>query len=472
MKLSLLQTTHFASFVGLFMFGSLSLQAQVGRTFILKNSADGRSELHCSLPRFPNGRAVIDCPGGAYGGLSFDKEGTDWGAWFNERGIAYFTLRYRLPEGNPELPLLDAYNAIRMVRDSAEVWKINPYDVGIMGFSAGGHLAATVSTQAPFDARPNFSVLFYPVISIDPKLGHANSSRRFLGEGVNDQVMIDRYSAEKNVDHYSTPPAVLFLSNDDRVVPPVSNAVAYYAAMRKTGNECAMHIYPYGGHGYGFASWFKYHDQMLNDLDQWLRDHKTPNKDAVRVACIGNSITRGSCINMASEFSYPAQLQKMLGQGYNVRNFGMPGYTVLHNGDYPYVTSKAWRMARDFNPDIVILKLGTNDARGENWHLNASFERDLQLMVDTLKLLPSSPRIILATPTRVFKLFHGMTDSTIVDGVIPPIRRVAKKNKLELLDLHEVIIDEKNMTPDGVHPNEHGATALAKAVKAMIKKEK
>jgi acetyl esterase/lipase len=451
---------------------AVSINAQTGRTFVVKNSDDGQSELYCSLPRYPNGRAVIACPGGAYGFLSFEKEGTDWAAWFNERGIACFTLRYRLPKGNPDIPVGDAFHAMRLVRDSAEAWHINPYDLGIMGFSAGGHLAATVSTQAPFDARPNFSLLFYPVISMDARLGHAGSTKNFLGDHQQDEAWVKRYSADKNVDHFSTPPALLILSNDDRVVPPVTNAVAYYSAMRKAGNECAMHIYPAGDHGYGFASWFKYHDQMLADLDRWLRDQKAPKADAVRVACIGNSITRGSCINMPSEYSYPAQLQQMLGYDYNVRNFGMPGYTVLRKGDNPYVSSKAWQMARDFQPDIVIVKLGTNDAREENWHLKAEFEKDLQLMIDTLKSLPSKPRIILATPTKVYKRFHGMDDTTIANGVIPKIKKIAKKNNLELLDLHAVVTDEKHMTADGVHPNQHGAKDLAEAVAKAIRSEK
>ena len=278
------------------VFCTLLTQAQTGRTFIVKNSTDGLSELHVSLPRFPSGKAIVACPGGAYGGLSFDKEGTDWAPFFNERGVAYCTLKYRLPNGHPDVPVTDACHAI-------------------------------------------------PVISIDERLGHQGSTRRFLGEQKNDPVMIERYSAERHVDHFSTPPALLLLSNDDRVVPPVSNAIAYYTAMRKAGNECTMHIYPSGDHGWGYASWFKHHEQMLADLDYWLKNHRAqPKQEAVRVACLGNSITRGSCINMASIHGYPAQLQKLLGNSYRVRNFGMPGYTMLRQGDFPYMSSKAWQM--------------------------------------------------------------------------------------------------------------------------------
>ena len=447
-----------------------SIYSQTGRTFVVKNSEDGQSELHCSLPRYPNGRAVVVCPGGAYGGLSFEKEGTDWGAWFNERGVAVFTLKYRLPDGHPEIPVGDACHAMRLVRDSAEVWGLNPDDLGIMGFSAGGHLAATVSTQAPFDARPNFSILCYPVISMDEKLGHAGSTRRFLGDKKNDPETVARWSAEQHVDHYSTPPALLLLSNDDRVVPPVSNAIAYYTAMRKAGNECTMHIYTGGDHGYGFASWFKYHEQMLSDLDYWLKDHKSPKKGAIRVACIGNSITRGSCINMPSIHGYPAQLQKLLGEDYLVHNFGMPGYTLLNKGNCPYMKTDCWQMAQDFNPDIVVIKLGTNDSKPYNWEHGDEFGQDMQQMIDRLRALPSNPKIFVCTPIPVFQDNLNIKEENIVKGIIPAILKSAKKNKLEVIDLHSIVTDEKHITADGIHPNPQGAADIAKAVAESIRK--
>ena len=113
------------------------------------------------------GRAVLDCPGGGYSHLSMQNEGTDWADFFCGKGIAFVVLKYRMPHGDYKIPVSDAENAIRMIRDSAEQWNVNPYDVGIMGFSAGGHLASTVSTHADFDSRPNFSILFYPVTPTD-----------------------------------------------------------------------------------------------------------------------------------------------------------------------------------------------------------------------------------------------------------------------------------------------------------------
>ena len=171
------------------MLCTLSALAQsTARKFVLKNSADGQSELTCYLPQNPTGRAVVDCPGGGYSHLAMDHEGHQWAEYFNRQGIAFFVLKYRMPKGDRNIPLSDAYQAMRTVRDSAAVWHINKEDVGIMGFSAGGHLASSVSTHAEYDARPNFSILFYPVISMNPDLGHAGSSYNFLGnEGVKDQ---------------------------------------------------------------------------------------------------------------------------------------------------------------------------------------------------------------------------------------------------------------------------------------------
>lgn len=454
----------------LFFLSCNAIAAQTSRYFVLPNSDDNQSELHCFLPAQPSGRAVMACPGGAYGGLAFDKEGTDWATWFNSQGIAYFTLKYRMPNGNPDIPVGDAYHAMRLVRDSAAVWQINPHDVGIMGFSAGGHLAATVSTKAPFESRPDFSILVYPVITMSERWSHAGSVRRFLGDKKSDEKTVTYWSADQHVDHYSTPPTILLLSNDDRTVPPVSNAVAYYSAMRKAGLLCTMHIYPTGGHGYGFTKEFKYHDLMLNDLQRWLTRLPVPRQDAVRVACIGNSITRGACIDMASVYGYPAQLQRQLGSGYHVRNFGMSGYTLLNKGNNPYMKTECWQMAKDFQPNIVVIKLGTNDSKPYNWQYANEFPKDLQQMIDELRSLPTKPRIVLCTPIPAFRDNLNIVEANIHDGIIPAILKVAKKNKLQVIDLHTLFTDRKLMSPDDIHPNADGAARLAEIIAEALKR--
>lgn len=207
------------------MLAVINLSAQsTARKFVLKNSADGKSELTCYLPQNPTGRAVVDCPGGGYSHLAMDHEGHQWAEFFNKQGIAFFVLKYRMPNGNRNIPLGDAYQAIRTVRDSASVWHINPQDVGIMGFSAGGHLASSVSTHAEYAARPDFSILFYPVISMDERITHKGSCVNFLGdERKSNPKSVEEWSNDKAVHGHLTPRAILLMSNDDNVVPPVTN---------------------------------------------------------------------------------------------------------------------------------------------------------------------------------------------------------------------------------------------------------
>jgi lysophospholipase L1-like esterase/predicted esterase len=406
--------------------------------------------------------------------LAIESEGYDWASFFNAKGIAYFVLKYRMPHGDRTIPTGDAYHAMRTVRDSSAQWKINPNDVGIMGFSAGGHLASTVSTHAPYELRPNFSILMYPVISMDERVTHKGSCTNFLGEEQKNKKLIDEYSNDKQVSRHLTPPAVIIFANDDRIVPPVTNGIAYYSAMRNAGNDCSLYCYPKGGHGFGFSSDFAFHRQMLNDLSNWLDYLKAPKEDAVRVACIGNSITDGFGIDMCDAFGYPAQLQQMLGNSYWVQNFAVSGRTMLNKGDLPYMSERAWKDAQAFLPQIVIIKLGTNDSKPNNWKYNKDFYKDMQSMIDTLKSLSSKPKIYMATPITASKAAYGITisDSVIVNSIIPIINKVAKKNKLEVIDLNTEFrnINDKTMQSDGIHPTAEGAKQMATIIMKKFKK--
>jgi len=436
------------------------------RKFVLNLSEDGKCNLTCYLPNNPSGRAVVDCPGGGYEHLAMNHEGYDWAEYFNQQGIAFFVLKYRMPHGNYQIPFGDAYKAMRTVRDSASVWHINREDVGIMGFSAGGHLASTVSTHADYDARPNFSILFYPVISMDPQRGHGGSSNNLLGkEGLKDKKLVELYSNEKQVRGHLTPRAILMMSNDDNAVPPVTNGVAYYTAMHQAGNDCELHVYPTGGHGWGFRSSWAHHDQMLNDLTSWLNSFKAPKEDAIRVACIGNSITDGFGIMNADAKGYPAQLQKKLGEGYEVKNFGVSARTMMNKGDLPYMNELAWKDAQAFNPNIVVIKLGTNDTKTHNWKNGAEeYQQSMQAMIDTLKTLPGNPKIYLCSPIPAFKPSWTINDSIIVNGEMPIIQKLAKKNKCGFIDLHTHYIYKDMMLGDGIHPNAKGAEKMAEIV--------
>lgn len=434
------------------------------REFMVKNSEDGKSIIHVFLPDAgkATGRMVIACPGGGYGWLSVKNEGTDWADFFLRQGIAYSVLHYRLPNGDRTIPMGDAMQAIRTVRDSAKAWHVNPHDVGIMGFSAGGHLASAVATHAPTDARPDFQILFYPVISMMEGQGHHGSWKNFLGDERNNPQMQKLYSSDQQVRSHQTPPCILLMVGDDQTVPVLTNGLRYYEALRREGIAAALHVYPSGGHGFGFQKSFRYHEQMKCDLTSWLQTLSMPRADAIRVACIGNSITYGDGIDMRTERGYPARLQKMLGDGYYVRNFGVCARTVLMKGDKPYRKVSTWREALAFQPDIVIIKLGTNDSKPQNWQYGSDYERDLQQMIDTLKALDSTPKIYLCTPIPAFKEIKGISDSLIANGICPIVKDVARKNGCGIIDLHKLFAPYGQLVQDdGIHPKAEGAEKIA-----------
>lgn len=222
------------------------------------------------LPARGTGRAVVILPGGGYSHLAMQHEGHDWAPYFLRQGIACFILTYRMPHGDWQLPVADATNAILYLRDHAAELGIKRQDIGIMGSSAGGHLASTVSTHADEAARPDFQILFYPVITLRRDGTHEGTAQGFLGSQRDDEAMLELFSNEQQVKARQTPPAFIIAAGDDRAVPPVPNAVAYYSALQRAGIPAALHIYPSGGHGFGFRPSFKYHDKMLNELTDWL----------------------------------------------------------------------------------------------------------------------------------------------------------------------------------------------------------
>ena len=214
------------------------------------------------------GRAVVCCPGGGYGHLAMNHEGHDWAGFFTGQVIALIVVKYRMPHQHYTVPQEDADEAIRLVRRHASEWNINPKDVGIMGFSAGGHLASTVATHSTGDAAPNFQILFYPVVSMEQGTTHQGSRDNLLGKNPK-RRLINEYCNEQHVNKH-TPRAFIALAHDDRAVSPV-NSTAYYEALYSHGIPASMHIYPSGGHGFGIRQTFPYHFEMMLDLKAWLR---------------------------------------------------------------------------------------------------------------------------------------------------------------------------------------------------------
>ena len=214
--------------------------------------------------------------------------------------------------------------------------------------------------------------------------------------------------------------------------------------------------------------------------------HPAPYPEAVRVACIGNSITDGHGIELAPVNGYPAILQQMLGKDYWVKNFGVSGRTLLNNGDMPYMKETAWYDALAFNPDIVVIKLGTNDSKPQNWKYAAEFKQDLQQMITTLcpalaqstkkgkkakSGQPVKPQIYLCTPIPAISSGWGISESVIANEIIPIQQEVAKQYGLQVIDLHTLFAnDSDKMLSDGIHPDEKGARRIAEIVAEELKK--
>ena len=215
-----------------------------------------------------NGMAVVILPGGGYSHLAMDHEGYDWAPFFNEKGIAVIVLKYRMPHENRDVPVSDAKEALRITREHAAEWHIDPMKVGIMGSSAGGHLATTVATHSEGATAPNFQILFYPVVSMQPGVTHQGSRDNMIGRRPSYEL-VNSYSNARQVNS-STSPAIMLLSDDDSTVP-AQNSAEYYLALKQAGvKKSAIHVYPSGGHGWGFRTNFKYHKEMLADLNAWI----------------------------------------------------------------------------------------------------------------------------------------------------------------------------------------------------------
>ncbi|MGI6454132.1 MAG: alpha/beta hydrolase [bacterium] len=228
-----------------------------------------------------NGAAVIICPGGGYGGLAMDHEGHQVARWLNTIGISGFILKYRhAPNYRHPVPLNDALRAIRLVRTNAEKWSLDTSRIGILGFSAGGHLASTAATHFneaqtdstdPVDqlsSRPDFVVLGYPVISFVSDVTHVGSRRNLLGDNP-DPELVRSLSSELQVTS-DTPPTFLFHSADDKGVP-VQNSIMFFEAMLKHGVPGQLHIYEQGGHGYGINPKNPLLQSWTNLLADWFK---------------------------------------------------------------------------------------------------------------------------------------------------------------------------------------------------------
>ena len=231
------------------------------------------------FPKNPNGQMVVVCPGGGYGIVSSYNEGLYVADWMLSKGITVAVVKYRLPNGNRYIPLTDVQNTFRYCRKHAEEWGVK--QIGVMGFSAGGHLAASVTNLWNDEVtRPDFSVLIYPVITMEPGVTHKGTHQNLLGkDGMWKQHYLDEFSIEKQVSR-QTPTTYIALCSDDTVVP-AENSLRYYNELIDKKVPAEMHIWPVGGHGWGFSAEkfvgkgndrFAYaREEFYNSLERWLK---------------------------------------------------------------------------------------------------------------------------------------------------------------------------------------------------------
>ena len=249
---------------------TLDMNLYGGKPSVKSSDNNDTAKVRVYLPNefSATGRAIVICPGGGYEHLAMDKEGYDWGEYFQNMGIAAIVLKYRMPHGKWEVPVSDAESAIKLVRQNAKAWKINSNDVGIMGFSAGGHLASVVATQSKKEAAPNFQILFYPVITMMEGFTHEGSRKNLLGSNPSKRDE-KKFSSDMHVTRV-TPRAFIALSDDDTSVPP-ANGVNYYMELYRNDVPACLYVYPTGGHGWGSKMGFKHHLEMQLNLQSWLR---------------------------------------------------------------------------------------------------------------------------------------------------------------------------------------------------------
>ena len=219
-----------------------------------------------------NGTAVLICPGGGYSGVSQIKEGEEFARWFNEMGISAFVLYYRMPNGHTEIPLRDAQKAMSIIRERAKEWNIKKSKIGIMGFSAGGHLASTVGTHFKNKAeRPAFMILGYPVVTMDAKLTHGGSRTNLLGKKPTEE-MVKRYSNELQVTK-KTPPTFIVHAKDDGAVP-IANSENLAKALEANNVPVKLVVYDKGGHGFGMRRKDIPVKEWPEELRKWMREMK------------------------------------------------------------------------------------------------------------------------------------------------------------------------------------------------------
>lgn len=478
---------------------------------ILKGVAKPTLFVYLPDPAKATGSAVIICPGGGYQILAMSHEGYDIAKKLNEEGIAAFVLKYRLPRKETMKdksigPLQDAQRAIQLVRENAKQWNVNPNKIGIMGSSAGGHLASTAGTHFQTvkidnpnntSLRPDFMILNYPVISFSDSLTHNGSRINLIGSKTSAAIIngSTKYKelgmAEEDVINYSnelqvtskTPPTFITAPLTDKTVP-VGNTFAFVAALQQNKVPVETFIYSIGAHGYGMYNpaskeqwidacllWIKkYFDQPPMDwanLKRFQEDNKKvmePKINENRVVFMGNSITEGWSRTDPAFF-----------EGKPYINRGISGQTT------PQMVLRFKQDVIDVKPKVVVILAGINDIAGNTGPMTLEQTRDNIIAMAQLAKA-NNIKVVLSSviPAYDFPWRPGMEPAGKVVALNKMIKEYADKNNIVYLDYFSSMADERNglkkeLGYDGVHPNLEGYKVMAplaeKAIAEALKRK-
>lgn len=439
------------------------------------------------LPEHPCGLAVLAIPGGGYSSVWYNHEGHLPADWYNSQGITYAVLKYRLPNGHPEVPLDDVQQAMRIMRQHSAEWGFEK--LGVQGCSAGGHLAATAATHYTDPAdRPDFQILFYPVISLDPSYTHAPSSQFLLGDKPS-KKLLQLYCNELQVTA-DTPPAFILASTDDGLVP-VRNSIEYCNALTAHGVSSTMHLYPVGGHGWCWRDNFPYKTQYVSELGRWLRT-LMPQR---RVLYIGDSITDGGWGRSGGDMRPSSERSEwdknhVYGHGYMEQcasyfeshypddeiqfwNRGISGNTLAQ-------MSARWQEdCLNLRPNVVSILIGINDACSffDRQKDNPSLTFDLKAWENQYRNLLNQTRdslpgvqLVLCTPFIaragwVAETSNFADRATLMRQMADVVRKLADEFQATLVPFDTLFQDLRTNHPtsnnsywiwDGIHPTPAG----------------
>lgn len=421
---------------------------------------------------------LLTIPGGGYKYVSSGNEGINVAQFFCPKGIAVAVLKYRMPNGHANVPLADACRAMEMLRDSAKAWNFNPEHIGVMGFSAGGHLAASLCTKYTSPkARPDYGVLVYPVISSDPKIWHEGSFNYLLGKHPS-RKQYQAWSIDKQVTA-ETSPCLIVACEDDKSVP-VENSIRMYQALCDNKVEASMVLVPEGGHGWGFLRNFPKRDLVLAAITQFIYAQLGDKKNAEIVRIYREDIRREERSNdWAKYYRYEQQNDSLIANHIPVKAVFM-GNSITDNwGKWrPEFFAKYHCAARgisgqtsyqmlarfqsdviDLNPEKVFLLIGTNDVACNNGPISDKhFMANIRSMCELAALHHIQPIICSILPHRAFTWNHDVTGvAERIDGLNKQLKAYAEQQGYPYVDYNSAMRAEDGgmrdeLSKDGVHP--------------------